>query len=211
MKPVRHRGSYSVPSRPDAKCLPHVCEPLEGDKGSLLIPYISSSDRVPSAFKARPPRKIADGSTSYSFNPGERPSALITLASDDTLTVDCSAGNPLEFKTKLAVNGTSVVNIIGTSGAESFELEGSFSARFSIGGELGVSIDGAGGDGNDTLVGGPGSDYLFSGSGSDDLGAQDGEVDTLDGGSGSFDTAYVDNDMFNWVLDEDLNIETIFY
>ena len=61
------------------------------------------------------------------------------------------------------------------------------------------------------MTGGSGSDFISGGAGNDDFNAQDGEVDTLDGGSGSFDTAYVDNDMFNWVFDEDLNIESIFY
>jgi Ca2+-binding RTX toxin-like protein len=72
--------------------------------------------------------------------------------------------------------------------------------------------DGIYGDnGNDSITGGSGSDYMSGGAGNDDFNAQDGEVDTLDGGSGSFDTAYVDNDFFNWVFDQDLNIETIFY
>ena len=52
---------------------------------------------------------------------------------------------------------------------------------------------------------------MSGGAGNDDLNAQDGEVDTQHGGSGGFDTAYVDNDFFNWVFDEDLNIETIFH
>jgi Ca2+-binding RTX toxin-like protein len=60
---------------------------------------------------------------------------------------------------------------------------------------------------NDTLNGGSGTDYMSGGGGNDDFGSQDGEVDTLDGGSG-WDTGFID---YGEVIDEEFSIETLFY
>ena len=69
--------------------------------------------------------------------------------------------------------------------------------------------------GNDTfhggagIWGGDGTDSLFGDAGNDGLYGQNNN-DLFNGGSG-YDTALVDYDVFTWVFEEDLNIESIFY
>ena len=66
-----------------------------------------------------------------------------------------------------------------------------------------------GGAGGDGIWGGDGNDSLFGDAGNDGLYGQNNN-DVLNGGSG-YDTALVDYDVFNWIFDEDLNIEVIVY
>jgi len=63
-----------------------------------------------------------------------------------------------------------------------------------------------GGPGNDTLIGGSGADFLDGGTGTDSVEgqggddifqAQDGSIDTINGGSGSDSGTFDDNDLFD--------------
>jgi Ca2+-binding RTX toxin-like protein len=123
---------------------------------------------------------------------------------DDTLTGGSGADS--------IVGNDGVDSLIGGAGNDT--MYGGTGGDAMRGGDGNDSIFGeAGNDGmygennNDTLNGGSGTDYMSGGSGTDDFGSQDGEIDTLDGGSG-WDTGFID---YGEVIDEEFGIETIFY
>jgi Ca2+-binding RTX toxin-like protein len=128
---------------------------------------------------------------------------------DDTITIASPVSIPATIN-----GGDGTDSLTGGSGND--VIYGGAGGDGIWGGDGNDSLFGeAGNDGlygqnnNDVLNGGSGTDYISGGSGNDDISAQDGEIDTLDGGSG-YDTALVDYDVFTWVFDEDLNIETIY-
>jgi Ca2+-binding RTX toxin-like protein len=63
-----------------------------------------------------------------------------------------------------------------------------------------------GGEGDDTLEGEPGRDDLQGGSGDDYFYADDGEADSIDGGEGAYDRAFVDESTDTW-----LNVESVIF